>query len=45
MKEVIESYSNGQLMYRKNYNNGKLQGLWEWWYSNGEQYSKNYILI
>ena len=28
-------YSNGNLMYKRNYVNGKLHGLWELYRSNG----------
>ena len=37
-------YSNGQLHYKGNYTNGKIDGLWEGYYPNGQlHYKNNYI--
>ena len=33
---VEERYENGQMMYRANYKNGKLDGTYEGWDSNGK---------
>ena len=33
---VEEFHSNGQLQYRRNYKDGKEDGLWEWFYDNGQ---------
>jgi antitoxin component YwqK of YwqJK toxin-antitoxin module len=37
-------YSNGQLMYKGNYVNGKAHGYWESYYENGQLTHKTYYI-
>ena len=37
-------YENGQLRFRENYKDGKLDGLWEWFHENGQLKSRGNLI-
>ena len=33
---MFENYENGQLKFKRNFKDGKIDGLYEWYYENGQ---------